>query len=129
MSLTNKGDFLNANEFINKSIELSPTGVDADGYRFGLRMVNIGLKKFDEALKSINEYLDNEGENAHTGIIGFKASILAHLGKIDEAKLCLEKYMRLRPEIKTLNDYERVAPTIIKDILLEGLEKAGMLKS
>ena len=84
---------------------------------------------FDEALKSINEYLDNEGKNAHTGIIGFKASILAHLGKINEAKLCLEKYMSLRPEIKNLNDYERVAPTIIKDILLEGLEKAGMPKN
>ena len=32
------------------------------------------------------------------------------------------------PNVKSLNDYEKVAPTIIKDIIMEGLEIAGMPK-
>ena len=52
--------------------------------------------------------------------------MLGHLERLDEAKEVLEKYTVLRPEIKTLNDYEKVAPTVIKEILLEGLKKAGL---
>ena len=48
--------------------------------------------------------------------------------KIESLKETLEQYLKLRPEVKTLNDYEKVAPTIIKEILLEGLEKAGLPK-
>ena len=72
--------------------------------------------------------MEKKGDDVNTGTIGFKASILGNLGRIDEAKLTLHKYLELRPEIKTLKDYESVAPTIIKDILMEGLEKAGLPK-
>ena len=34
--------------------------------------------------------------------------------------------MELNIEIKNINDYEKVAPTVIKEILIEGLIKAGM---
>ena len=47
-------------------------------------------------------------------------------GDNEEAKEYLLKYQKERPEIKTTGDYEKVAPTIIKDILLEGLNKAGL---
>ena len=47
-------------------------------------------------------------------------------GNIDEAKEYLLKYQHERPEVKTTSDYEKVAPTIIKDVLLEGLKKAGL---
>ena len=40
----------------------------------------------------------------------------------------LSKYQELRPNVKTLKDYEKVAPTIVKDIIMDGLEKAGMPK-
>ncbi len=128
MSLTNNNDFNKAKEYINKSIELSPTGPEAEAFKFGLRMVDIGLRNFDEALKSIEEYLEKKGDDVNTGTIGFKASILGNLGRLDEAKSTLDKYLELRPEIKSLKDYEGVAPTIIKDILMEGLEKAGLPK-
>ena len=44
------------------------------------------------------------------------------------AKKYLMQYQELRPKVKTLKDYEKVAPTIIKDIILEGMELAGMPK-
>ena len=52
--------------------------------------------------------------------------MLGHLDRLDEAKEILSDYLKLRPEIKNINDYEIVAPTVIKDILMEGLIKAGM---
>jgi hypothetical protein len=52
--------------------------------------------------------------------------MLGHLDRLDEAKKILSVYLKLRPEIKNLNDYEKVAPTIIKEVLIEGLVKAGM---
>ena len=52
--------------------------------------------------------------------------MLAHLGRIDEAKQVLNIYTDLRPEIKSLSDYEKVAPSVIKEILIEGLRKAEL---
>jgi hypothetical protein len=52
--------------------------------------------------------------------------MLGHLDRLDEAKEILSDYLKLRPEIKNIYDYEKVAPTVIKDILMEGLIKAGM---
>ena len=31
-----------------------------------------------------------------------------------------------RPKVKNIRDYEKVAPTVIKNVLTEGLLKAGM---
>ena len=61
-----------------------------------------------------------------TGGLGFKASILAHLDRVEEAKDFLAKYQEKRPAVKNTSDYEKVAPTIIKEVLIEGLVKAGM---
>ena len=44
----------------------------------------------------------------------------------DSAKVNLNSFVQERPEVKTLEDYEKVAPTIIKDTLLEGLKIAGL---
>ena len=49
--------------------------------------------------------------------LGFKASILAQLGRLEEAQTFLAKYQEKRPEVKKTSDYEKVAPTIINDIL------------
>ena len=61
-----------------------------------------------------------------TGALGFKASVLAHLDRVEEAKDFLAKYQEKRTAVKNISDYEKVAPTIIKEVLIEGLVKAGM---
>ena len=40
--------------------------------------------------------------------LGLKASILAQLGRLEEAQIFLAKYQEKRPEVKK-NDYEKVA--------------------
>ncbi len=48
------------------------------------------------------------------------------INDLESAKENLNSFLKERPEIKTLEDYEKVAPTIIKDTLLEGLKIAGL---
>ena len=52
--------------------------------------------------------------------------MLGNLNRLEQAQEVLKKYLELRPEIKTLKYYEKVAPIVIKEILLEGLKKAGL---
>jgi len=42
---------------------------------------------------------------------------LAQLDRLEEAQTFLAKYQEKRPEVKKTSDYEKVAPTIIKDVL------------
>ena len=68
-------------------------------------------------------------ENDHSRYHAFKAVVLAHEGKIEESKEWLKKYQENRPEIKTMEDYEKVVPgpsQEVTDILLEGMRKAGL---
>lgn len=46
-----------------------------------------------------------------------------HLNNKDTAKAYLKTFKAARPELKTLQDYEEVVPTIIKDYLLAGLKE------
>ena len=48
------------------------------------------------------------------------------MNDLDSAKEHLNSFLKERPEIQTLEDYEKVAPIIIKDTLLEGLKIAGL---
>ena len=68
-------------------------------------------------------------ENDHSRYHAFKAVVLAHEGKIEESKEWLKKYQENRPEIKTIEDYEKVVPgpsQEVTDILLDGMRKAGL---
>ena len=62
----------------------------------------------------------------HSRFLGWKAAVLGKMNKIDLAKEALDKFLQERSEIKTISDYEKVAPTIIKDVLIEGLKLAGL---
>ena len=127
LALTNIKDFEKAKEHALKALELTPSGPDRERYlQGGLWLIHIGLKDFDEAIKSMEYML--EKNPGFTGAYGFMASLHALKGNIDIAKGHLAKYQELRPNVKSLKDYEKVAPTIVKEIIMDGLEKAGMPK-
>ena len=109
-----------------KSVELNPISINDTYTNTMLMFSNLGQKDFENALGYINKALEIEPD--FTGGIGFKASILAHLGRIEESKDSLAQYQEKRPAVKNISDYEKVAPTIIKEVLIEGLLKAGMPK-
>ena len=147
-------DFKNRIEFMKKALDINPNHADAN-YEYGLSLTTnkkfgeaknyvlkglelnpyqqryyppilccVGLEEFEEAIEFCNKSIEVDPD--FTGAYGWKASMLGHLERLDEAKEVLKKYNELRPEIKTLKDYEKVAPTVIKEILLEGLKKAGL---
>jgi adenylate cyclase len=124
LSRTSFGEYEKAKEHILKSIELNPTSANELFPHTCLMFCDMGLRDFENALDDINKAI--EADPDFTGALGFKASILAHLDRVEEAKDFLAKYQEKRPAVKKTSDYEKVAPTIIKEVLIEGLVKAGM---
>ncbi|MAE16486.1 MAG: adenylate/guanylate cyclase domain-containing protein [Deltaproteobacteria bacterium] len=124
LSITAFGEFEKAKQHVLKSIELNPTSANQQFPNIGLMLCYLGLRDFDNALDAVDKVLEITPD--FTGGYGFKASILAHLDRLKEAQALLVQYQEKRPEVKTTSDYEKVAPTIIKDVLLEGMIKAGL---
>ena len=122
--ITSFGEFEKANEYMIKSVELNPISINETYTNTMLMLSSIGQRDFENALVHINKALEIEPN--FTGGIGFKASILAHLDQIAESKELLAQYQEKRPNVKNIGDYEKVAPTVIKKVLTEGLLKAGM---
>jgi len=124
LSVTSFGEFEKAKEYMLKSVELNPISINDTYTNTCLMFCDMGLRDFENALENINKAIEIDPD--FTGGLGFKASILAHLDRVEEAKVFLAKYQEKRPAVKNTSDYEKVAPTIIKEVLIEGLVKAGM---
>ncbi|MFL2827602.1 MAG: adenylate/guanylate cyclase domain-containing protein [Paracoccaceae bacterium] len=122
LAITSFGRFEEAMKCIERSIELNP--VEKKSIDYMVVMTLIGLKQFDKTIELIDE-MARDGRGG-VGQIGFKVACLAHLGELDKAKNLLVEYLAQRPQVKNLNDYAKVAPTIIKDILMEGMRKSGL---
>ena len=91
-----------------------------------LLFCHLGKNDWTSANQSVERSMR---ENDHSRFYAFKAVILAHENKIEESKEWLKKYQDNRPEIKTLEDYEKVAPELnqeVKDILINGMRLAGL---
>ena len=68
---------------------------------------------------------DVAGNSVSTHTVSYTTQWTPNKQQIQSAYIS-SLYLKLRPEIKNINDYEKVAPTVIKEILIEGLIKAGM---
>ena len=124
MLYLNECDYDNAIDFLNRAHEINPKGVPF--YETMLLFCHLGKNDWISANQSVDRSMR---ENDHSRFHAFKAIVLAHEGKIDESKEWLKKYQENRPEIKTIDDYEQVVPQInqeVKDILLNGMRKAGL---
>ena len=120
-SLAQFKKFDEALKLINKAIEIDPYRKNNSGVI--LTWIYIGLKDWENALFWINDTYDRM---PHSRLDGWKSAVLALNDQIDDSKEFLNKFQKQRPEIKKLADYEKVAVDMIKDILLEGLKKAGL---
>ena len=60
-------------------------------------------------------------------MLGFRAAVLGHLERGTEAKAALERYLALRPNLKTRDDYRSIfiPNSALADPIIEGLVKAG----
>ena len=78
------------------------------------------MNQSEQALKWSNTLYER---SQHSRYDGFRAAINVHLTNNDAAKAYLKTFKAARPELQTLQDYEEVAPTMIKDYLLAGLKE------
>ena len=125
MNLVEDGkDFTAAIDAFTKAAEIDPLGE-----HYGQTVIffcHLGNRDWENA----NQSLDREmRENNHSRYFGFKAVVLAHQGKVEESKEWLSKYQKERPEIKNIEDYRTVAPSLneqIKNLLIEGMKMAGL---
>ena len=121
LSLCNDREFEGALVYVNKAIEMDPANKDRfEGF---LPLLFMAMRDLENSLKWL--LLMNE-RGAHSRYLGWLACTYAHLDEMEKAGKHLEKFLKERPEIKTLTDYRTVAPTIAEEFLIEGLRKAGM---
>ena len=120
-ALTNFSRFEESLEYIKKAIELDP--ISQRNYEGFFPLLYIALKDWDNSIFWLDTFYER---GPHSRFLGWKAAVLGQMNKIDLAKEVLNKFLEERSEIKTIKDYEKVAPTIIKDVLIEGLKLAGL---
>ena len=121
MLYLNECDYDNSIELLNRAYESNPKIIPF--YELMLLFCHLGKNDWNSANRSVDRCMR---ENDHSRFHAFKAIILAHEGKIDESKQWFEKYQKDRPEIKTIEDYEKVVPGVnqeVRKILLDGLRK------
>lgn len=118
MAICNEGRFAEAEKFFLRAIELDP--VQRKSYEGFFPFLYMAMNQSEQALKWSNTLYDR---SQHSRYDGFRAAINVHLNNKDAAKAYLKTFKAARPELKTLQDYEEVAPTIIKDYLLAGLKE------
>ena len=60
-------------------------------------------------------------------ILGIRASILGHLNRETESSVALKRYLSLRPNLKTRENYRKsfLPNSILSETIIEGLVKAG----
>ncbi|XXK35838.1 tetratricopeptide repeat protein [Rhodobacteraceae bacterium nBUS_22] len=124
-SLVHSGQYADAEEYYHKAIALSPLDPNSNVYKNGLFFANLGQNNFEAAL-NYNDECRLQFPTVGT-YKGFNAATLGHLERGDEAKLALEEYLVLRPNLKKKSDYKRifVPNSTLADVLIEGLIKAG----
>ena len=125
LSQVHYGEYENAEKTFLKAIDISPLDPDINLIRTGLNFSCIGQKKFKEALEYIEKNLSLVPNRGNW--IGFRASILGHLGKVDEAVKELKRYLEMRPNLKTTEDYRNifVKNSKLTETIIDGFLKAG----
>lgn len=124
IQLQREGEFDKAVEVIKRAIEIDPVSRgELEGW---LVFCHIGKSDWANAIISIDRCIENA---PHDRLFGFRAAVLASDGKLEESKVWLDRYQEARPEIKTLEDYEKVVPEMndfLKNNLMEGMKLAGL---
>ena len=115
-ALCNEKRFEEAEFYIERAMEMNPIGRRT--YEGLLPFLYMAMANSNKSLEWCNILYDR---GSHSRYNGWRAAIYVHLGDVETAKTYLEKFRQKRPEVKTLEDYKKVAPTICMDYLIEGL--------
>jgi len=123
--MVHTGDYRNSKEFARKSLAIDPLDSQLWDRKASHFFIYMGLENYQDAYELVEEIL---ADVPNSGMYrGFRASVMGYLDKGDEAKAALDDYLKLRPNLKTKDDYKKifVPNSSLADILIEGLVKAG----
>jgi len=118
------GEYQHGESSILKAFELSPADPELMYFHCVLYFACLGQGRYEEALVVIDKALRQHKPGR---MLGFRAAVLGHLERGSEAKAALDRYLALRPNLKTRDDYRRifVPNSALADPIIEGLVKAG----
>jgi len=124
LAQVHSGEYQEGESNILKAFELSPADPDLMHFQSTLYFACLGQRRYEEALEAIDKTLHWHPDVGHH--LGFRAAVLGHLER-PEAKEALERYLALRPNLKTRDDYHRIfiPNSTLADPIIEGLVKAG----
>ncbi len=124
LTQTHSGDFQQGEESILKAIELSPADPSMNHFNATHCFPLLGQGRYDEALVAIDKSLRQHKVGL---MLGFRAAVLGHLERGPEAKTALDRYLELRPNLKTRDGYRQIfiPNSVLADTIIEGLVKAG----
>jgi len=119
------GEFQEAESSALKTIELSPVDPELGEFFIPLSYSYLGQCKYEEALEAVEKTLQQYPENGFS--LGTRAAILGHLERGSEGKIALDRYLALRPNLKTRANFRSsfTPNSVLADPMIEGLIKAG----
>jgi len=115
-ALCNEKRFDEAEYYLLRAMEMNPIG--RRGYEGLMPFLYMAMADSIKSLEWCNILYDR---GSHSRYNGWRAAIYAHLGDFENARLFLKKFREERPEVKTIEDYKKVAPSICMDYLVDGL--------
>ena len=115
-ALCNEKRFEEAEYYLLKAMDMNPIG--RRSYEGLMPFLYMAMADSNKSLEWCNIMYDR---GSHSRYNGWRAAIYVHLGDIERARIFLTKFREERPEVKTIEDYKKVAPSICKDYLIAGL--------
>ena len=115
-ALCNEKRFEEAEYYLLRAMEMNPIG--RRGYEGLMPFLYMAMADSNKSLEWCNILYDR---GTHSRYNGWRAAIYVHLGDFENARIFLKKFQEERPEVKTIEDYKKVAPSICMDYLVDGL--------
>ena len=115
-ALCNEKRFEEAEYYLLRAMEMNPIG--RRGYEGLMPFLYMAMGDSNKSLEWCNILYDR---GSHSRYNGWRAAIYVHLGDFENARIFLKKFREERPEVKTIEDYKKVAPSICMDYLVQGL--------
>jgi adenylate cyclase len=115
-ALCNEKRFEEAEYYLLKAMDMNPIG--RRSYEGLMPFLYMAMADSNKSLEWCNILYDR---GSHSRYNGWRAAIYVHLGDIERARFFLTKFREERPEVKTIEDYKKVAPSICKEYLIAGL--------
>ena len=85
----------------------------------------LGLGEYEKAFEAMEKTIQHYPDRG--SVLGIRAAILGHLERETEAKAALDRYLELRPNLKTRDDYRNsfLPNSVLAEPIIDGLVKAG----